>query len=497
MYGNLDRSKHQIRLLRLLPGHGSDDILCRLFTASLDESNDFEALSYVWGSQANPVQIVVDGENKVVTSNLASALHYLRNDEKERVMWVDAVCINQSDLDEQSSQVQLMQRIYSGASQVVVWQGPPREGWDETIELVGRLGSYSELHWKYIPDLDFQLLRIFWLLNHEWWQRIWTAQEGVLAKQVVFHFGNAYLSHHYLINMAKSFRMHLDEKRCCGTSFNNGDVYVTPDFRILIENILQLHQLQLRIGNINFDEAARIFRHRQATNPRDKVYGLLGMSRGIRESSINYKFSTAEVYELATRDNISYNSNLDILSHISHGKEISRDPISGREWHACWPKHIPSWVPDWADRGAQPVGDSEFRGYKASFLNQYNACGTLIHKSTGNDVVGKLHVFGVCCDTVRAISNQVTVKAVEETGAIKDWRNMVGMENDPSKAYIGGDTMSEAFLRTLCLDVSVKIEGETVLISRAGAEERSAYLMYWCVVSESYTTICDFCLTRN
>ncbi|GAP87252.1 putative heterokaryon incompatibility protein [Rosellinia necatrix] len=481
MYNSLDQSKHQVRLLRLLPGHGSESVHCELFIMSLDEPSEFEALSYVWGSEEDPVQIVLGGQVKSVTRNLGSALHHLRNDEKERVLWVDAVCINQDDLDERSSQVQLMQRVYSGASQVVVWLGPLKRQDERIIKVIGRLGNDPLLHWTAIQNMDDKLPGLYMFLRHQWWSRIWTAQEAILAKQITYYRGNIHISSHDLIGMAASFREHVHTNRCCQTlRLPRNGVDMVRDIARIMDNILLLHRFSLRTHNADFDEVALLFRHRQATNPLDMVYGLLGISCGIKESSINYKFSKAEVYELATRDSISHNNNLNILSHISRG-EAGASLFS--DYFVRWPEDTPSWVPDLTTMSEEARLNTEVMRYKAPFLNLYNACGTLTYKSTKDDPVGKLHLAGVCCDTIEKISKSTVGRTLQsETDVIKDWRDMAGMEKDPGKAYVGGDTVSEAFWRTLCLDVYASAaigEGQARSIRRAGAKERDAHLMYW------------------
>ncbi|KAI0868813.1 HET-domain-containing protein [Hypoxylon argillaceum] len=490
MYNNLDQSKHQVRLLRLLPGHGSKSVHCELFTISLDEPSEFEALSYVWGSTEDPVQIILGGQIKSVTKNLGSALHYLRNDEKERVLWVDAVCINQDDLDERSSQVQLMQRIYSGASQVVVWLGPLDQSDEQIIKLIRWLASNPRFHWTAIPDIENELLRLFAVLRDEWWSRIWTVQEAILAKQIVYHRGNIHLSSHDLTSMAESFMEHVYTKRCCQTlkSPKNG-AGVAGTIAPMMDNILQLHRFSLGTRNTNFDEVVLLFRHRQATNPLDMVYGLLGISCGIKESSINYNFSKAKVYELAARDSISHNKNLNILSHISRGEKAHEGSFS--DFCVRWPEDTPSWVPDLTAMDSEARYNTEVMRYRAPFLNLYNACGILTYKSTKDDPVGKLDLAGVCCDTIEKISINITDQtSMAETCAVKDWRDMAGMEKDPDKNYAGGDTVSEAFWRTLCLDIyasAVPSRGQAISIRRAGAKERDAHLMYMQISGQNKT----------
>ncbi|RYP74485.1 hypothetical protein DL771_002959 [Monosporascus sp. 5C6A] len=94
----------------------------------------YEALSYAWGSSRSPDTVDVKTSDKqsqarftselCVGRNLAKALRYLRYEDRARVMWIDAICINQADVKERSSQVRRMSHIFSLANRVVAWLGP-------------------------------------------------------------------------------------------------------------------------------------------------------------------------------------------------------------------------------------------------------------------------------------------------------------------------------------------------------------------------------------
>ncbi|KAI0411235.1 HET-domain-containing protein [Xylaria grammica] len=422
-YSATTSPRRRIRLLRLLPGHGSDGVHCELSTVSLDEANEFEALSYVWGSEANPVQIILSRQTKDVTRSLGPALHHLRNDEKGRILWVDAICINQGDLDERSSQVQLMQRIYSGGSQIVVWLGSLKDGDEQIIEVIRTLGRDSTVHWAAIPKMDAEPFSLYRFLRHPWWSRIWTVQEVALTKQLVYYCGKIHLLSHDLAGVAASYRAHVDTIRCCkglGPLYYDQVLAAATNMTTLTQNILQLRQFQPRTRNANFNEA--------------------------------------KMYELATRDSISHAQNLDILSNTS------RCPGGG---------DAPSWVPDWAAEDHEAGSDLELIRYRAPFLAHYNARGMPPYEPTkGDTAAGTFRLSGVCCDAIERFSESIRLQSFFSEEDTKE----------PGKAYVAGDTVAEALWRTLCLDVytcAVLSEDEARPIRRAGAEERDAHLLYW------------------
>ncbi len=130
IYPPLSNSTDSLRLLVLLPGAKGQSIRCQLVSTTFSANPQYEALSYAWG--ANPKSalqsISVNGAQVKVGRNLWCALSHLRNATYARVLWIDALCINQDDTDEKNKQIPLMLFIYSRAKGVLVWlgtQSPP------------------------------------------------------------------------------------------------------------------------------------------------------------------------------------------------------------------------------------------------------------------------------------------------------------------------------------------------------------------------------------
>ena len=122
------------RLLRLMPAQNDAKIECSLSPYALRETERrthlYEALSYVWGTQNKTRSITLDNHDFPVTENLHAALLHLRDRSLVRTIWVDAISINQADLDERGHQVQFMAEIYARANRVVVWLGDAGEDGD-------------------------------------------------------------------------------------------------------------------------------------------------------------------------------------------------------------------------------------------------------------------------------------------------------------------------------------------------------------------------------
>lgn len=139
LYSPLSAHPNSIRLLRLLPASNDQDpIHCEIFDYSLTNpprtSHLYECLSYVWGDIGDRPTILIDSAELAVTKNLHGALQRLRDPQLDRILWVDAVCINQDDIIERAQQVHMMAMIYAYASRVVVWLGDEADGSKEAIE---------------------------------------------------------------------------------------------------------------------------------------------------------------------------------------------------------------------------------------------------------------------------------------------------------------------------------------------------------------------------
>ncbi|CAE7188976.1 heterokaryon incompatibility protein [Pyrenophora teres f. teres] len=147
-YDPIHRSTREIRLLELLPQDGNSKLenipSCNIFHTSLDKNPKFIALSYVWGDAKDLRVIRVKDCTVKVTKNLYEAMMTLRSLKEPLVIWIDALCINQSDEVEKSWQVGLMADIYRSAHKVTAWIGPADSDSDLVIDYLNSLGAKAE-----------------------------------------------------------------------------------------------------------------------------------------------------------------------------------------------------------------------------------------------------------------------------------------------------------------------------------------------------------------
>lgn len=125
-YRPLDAEQKEFRLLTV-QGYSisTDPVRCTMSHASLRNAQKprYEAISYVWGDQTKRSFIIVDGKVLGVPASAEYVLRRMRKEEEDRMLWIDAVCINQDDLEERNHQVALMVDVYSNTSLCLVWLG--------------------------------------------------------------------------------------------------------------------------------------------------------------------------------------------------------------------------------------------------------------------------------------------------------------------------------------------------------------------------------------
>lgn len=174
--------KGNIRLLKLLPHRDiTGPLQCSLIDyplQNLAENNHhlYDSLSYAWGSPEKHQSISIGDCYLPITTNLHAALLRLRDRFLERIIWVDAICINQQDTDDRSSQVQRMAMIYALANRVIVWLGEAEDDSDQALEEIHKSADGQQAE----DDQDMQSA-VFRLLQRPWFKRIWVKSETLTS----------------------------------------------------------------------------------------------------------------------------------------------------------------------------------------------------------------------------------------------------------------------------------------------------------------------------
>ncbi|CAJ0548442.1 Ff.00g020550.m01.CDS01 [Fusarium sp. VM40] len=399
-----------IRLIELPPAAlalSGSKLNISLLTFAHRDTPNYEALSYVWGDPSNPVTINVNGQDMLIGRNLHDALTHIRHEHQSRKLWIDAICINQSDNNEKSKQVSRMRDIYSNSTSTVMWIGMQdglqapvlehiRDIHDSDIWMPKSGPTMPALSGQLIPipgplQMMFgndMLTSLGTLWDQTYFSRSWITQEIAVSAHLVLVCGTFQfdfdrlmevseaicdhstikLRNHDLadsfISIRRNVRQHIDEMEETSGSDEgkNNNTSVDCRYSSTLPYLLQL--LSVR-------------RDQNATDARDKVYAFLGIARDSKTLDIqpHYSMSANELYTAVAAKLID-----------RYGPSVLS---------TCQPNYstlgLPSWVPDWS----QPWRDGIER-------RDIFECGTSLQKEVRMDTQdGTIAISGIVLDVVR------------------------------------------------------------------------------------------------
>ncbi|KAK4665340.1 hypothetical protein QC763_0061400 [Podospora pseudopauciseta] len=371
-------------------------LLCRLFTTPLTNpcTTPFKALSYVRGSDATPhsINVISTLPNGTITtlslritSSLHTALLHLRDPDVPITIWIDQLCIDQSNPAEKSAQVSLMGKIYSAASQVLVWLGPASHNSDSVMQLWAAVGQevrdmgieryytkegwtllhdimsntdpsdpetrqYQALLQKHAPDFAAQIRdgSIKSWFERPWFTRAWVTQEFCLCPDTVFVCGDQ--------------KLDVDLVMLAGQILSYSTLLlVRPPYSLTVEELSSLDDPTADFfscrkrrrgyetktgdgkGDTLFVLLKKMFvgRETYAKVWRDRVYSLLGLAVDAEALGIRPDYGdlwgeekTVEIMTDVARRMITndYSKRVDVLCYSGFPKVVPG---------------LPSWVPDW------------------------------------------------------------------------------------------------------------------------------------------------------
>lgn len=180
------------RILEILPGDG--DVYLRLSVIELTDAAPYDALSYTWGDQSQMKTVFINDLPIPVTHNLYDALQSIRRGGDSRRLWVDALCINQADLSERSSQIPKLLRIYQTAGSVLVWLGEEDDSSRKALEHARTITASPEAaiaaanseRIDFVKAGEHALRELF---RRSWFRRIWVIQEVSVGRKAMICIG--------------------------------------------------------------------------------------------------------------------------------------------------------------------------------------------------------------------------------------------------------------------------------------------------------------------
>jgi hypothetical protein len=187
------KEPNEIRLLSLQPRSSGDKIRCTIKTARISDEPSYEALSYMWGGEDDQKLIAIDESDFFVRNNLWLALNQPRLESEVRVIWIDAICINQKNTTERNDQVMQMAAIYMHAERVIAWIGVEKDDSNIAMDFITKTGhndAFGVLFTGPLQDAsDRQKAAVDALFRRQYWNRLWIIQEIALSISALVQCG--------------------------------------------------------------------------------------------------------------------------------------------------------------------------------------------------------------------------------------------------------------------------------------------------------------------
>jgi hypothetical protein len=346
LYSPLDGSNNEIRLLTIQPEDPTNPGLhCRLHAVRLDDSLKFNALSYVWGEETPTRSITINNECVDIRLNLYLALCRIRNLTEGLDLWCDAICINQSDMDERSQEVLRMNDIYATAERVLIWLGEEEQRSDLAMNNIRQWDDHfvELMHDSNVslPELPTQMFDpAAWaatrhLLARPWWRRIWVLQEVAVSRSALLICGPDHCEWTSFV-AARVIWSKLTNPTYFGSLTQSQTEMILSIPTDVGWTMAQLQMGMFRNENTGILGLLRGTYTFLATDPRDHLYALFGMKEIVDiKTQPNYRSSISQVYTDFARAFVNQKHRLSFLGAAGMGMFKPDSSIT-----------FPSWVPD-------------------------------------------------------------------------------------------------------------------------------------------------------
>ncbi|KAK0110806.1 hypothetical protein ONS96_002399 [Cadophora gregata f. sp. sojae] len=458
-YKPLNEAKQDIRILNITSGPSAEDIVCTLehFSCSQKYPN-YTALSYCWGTLANAVSITVDGAPVLVTINLAAALRALRSNGHSNI-WVDAICINQNDETERGQQILRMKAIYRNASTTIAWLGPDhknqaavafqrlkvlaaRKPEDEFENAIAALFT-GYTAWR--NDPGWSSVKV--LMDFAYWKRTWIIQELALSRSVLFWWGQSSIG----LDLLDTAMANLRERK--------PKDYFESGYKDILYLLVIVGKTRSKHGRdskgMNLDRLLTFSCRSLATEPRDKIFGVLGLSSDgsalIPNPDYRKPLDTI-LRELTTSM---------LLRHDSKNKVGPSDLICIDNPTGPKRPELPSWVIDWTKIWKGPAGNFWASSVERGFQSGYLASG----KSNANPLFSEdgmtLTIRGYVVDRVCSLSAVYLIGGNKPKAFLSEGKSGSALQHSIGQNVYGGERgLFEAIWRSLIADRIAHKKGE-------------------------------------
>lgn len=482
LYSSL--SKRQTRVVVLHPSDAIGDLQCSLRTVEISDFHDYEALSYVWGDPKDSILLKLDECLVTVTRNLSAALCELRLPSTERVLWIDQLCIDQTDYNERANQVEIMGAVYKQAKLVICWLGPDFEGeayaGREIIQQLAKtnLREYERgvvdlhddsgkiddgiLQSKNLPLLDSPTwVALNHLLQRPYFERVWIMQEIKIATSKILLWGDFEL-------------IFTDLQKVATWALNIGR------HALMQESLLDIGAATRVVSLLDttetFEQCLSAAALRKSTDERDKVFGILGLVSGGVPFPAWYQATELETHSYTCLYLLQNRNSFQFMSHIDNTNHI--DDL---EW--------PSWIPrHW--KGAKGPGEADFQAATTfpNTLAKENAMYLNVDTSFIT-VIGIKHAIVKTLGSINNANNPNSKISEIENTALKvseAWRLMRAYQGNVYRDI--NEPQIKAFIRTIvcgALDLNDISENQDPLLPDTNIYF-AEFIKFWNIILTTY-----------
>lgn len=507
---SLGSAKPLTRILHLEPGCDDEPFRGRLEVTNAEKASPYEALSYCWGNEEPNSHMWIEESPLPIRPNLASAIKALRYRDKARRLWIDALCIDQSNLEERSRQVRYMRLIYRHCTKVIVWLGPMGPGVKDAFEaakriiesealirqvssvshLEGNLGGTVNLSSEVQTDIlhtvreslpTSSIKNLSDLFDREYFFRLWVLQEVVAGPNPTAKCGELEMS---FLDLA-----------CCGefiSHFRGGDDMKKPQ-GLVWKTIIFDRDRAYKKGQDGTVEGSlgsltvllEKLRGFKSTDERDRIFSLLGISDEGLQPMKTLIHSVPGQYlpklhkpATAVQNYINnHNSLRDITGPSELKPDYAKDTITvftdvarylikkppgsldvlSHVQHRSQPPvdGYPSWVPKWFESDIyQPF--NSIRHYDAGKWDLMVSTFWRVRPVIWSEAVAhpqRLKLEGFPVGTVQLVSDRMEIPICENSADVllRVWSQLFPfpMIPRPAPAYRSGEPLDEAFCLAL------------------------------------------------
>lgn len=345
-YEPLCSSIRKIRLIRLQPSPVLRDVVkSEIEIFNVDEAPEYEAISYAWGAISDRTPIKVGKRQRLlITRSLELALRYLRHPDKERLLWADAVCINQDKTAEKNEAVSQMHNIYRNASQVIVWLGHPIRPWSFNVilNMPDEVDENSPPYFRGKCQLENRLnsnaRALVQFSRLPWFRRGWVIQEVCFARHIQIQFGRHRLSWEHFEKVAVKLASVLPD-------FLRFELPVERKPYIAIQKAISgladtRSQLYHKEQAMTLSSLLPFARTKLTTDPRDKIFAFTNLLSVVPPIlQVNYNEETKTLFVRVAQLLLRGDVGLKLLAECEFN---SHNQAEGSA------TSLPSWAPDWA-----------------------------------------------------------------------------------------------------------------------------------------------------